>query len=202
MRKIRLFTLLVPVLLAVAPLHASAIFQFDEIGNFSYSLNNGLTFAGLPNGTLQLDNTGSGIPGEVLYYNLTPVLNGFMLSNGDVPVGAFGGGIIGDLRFTDLAGQTSGSETCVTGSLSCYMIFYVFDSNGLPADVGKISTAFLTTQVPGTVLGGSGNFTYTVGALTYDGTIVPEPKPISMVVLGLLAFAFLHVCRKAITITT
>ena len=139
------------------------------------------------------------VGGNVLVYNLTPALDPFEMLNGDVPIGGTVG-LIGDLRFTDNHGDTTGDETCSSmGTVQCLMIFYVFDSEGNPADVGPISTSFLTTQTPGTVFGSNGWFTYTAGGdlFTYDGSIVPEPVPAVMLTFGLAAFFFIHKRSKA-----
>jgi hypothetical protein len=134
--------------------------------------------------------------GNVLVYNLSPAFSPNDMQNGDVPIGGTSG-LIGDLRFTDTGGDLTGTDAC--GSVPCLMIFYVFDSEGNPADVGPISTSFLTTQTPGTVLGSNGWFTYTAGGdlFTYDGTIVPEPVPAVMLTFGLAAFFFIHKRSKA-----
>ena len=189
MTKTCLFALLIGLLaMNVAPLHAGVIFQFDEVGDLAYSLS-GAPFVPMADGVLEPDPT-DGVAGDALVFNLTSELDTFDLFNGDVPIG----GLAGDLRFTDPGGATTGSETC--GTVQCLMIFYVFDSNGLPADVGNISTSFLTTQTPGAVLG-DGQFSYQAGVLTYDGTIVPEPAPAVMLLFGLAAFALLRKRSKA-----
>jgi hypothetical protein len=182
--------------IGVAPLHAGIIFQFDELGDIQYSLN-GNPYVALPNGVAEADPT-LAVGGNVLVYNLTPALDPFEMLNGDVPIGGTVG-LIGDLRFTDNNGDTTGDETCSSmGTVQCLMIFYVFDSEGNPADVGPISTSFLATQTPGTVLGTNGWFTYTAGnLLTYDGTIVPEPAPAMMLLFGTAAFFFIHKRSKA-----
>jgi hypothetical protein len=199
MTKIRLLILMAGITLGIAPLHASVIFQFDELGTFSYSTDNGSTFNSLPNGTLAPDITGSGIASNVLYYDLTQLLNSFVLLNGDVPIAGFKGGIAGDLRFTDTQGSLSGSETCVVGTESCYLIYYAFDNNGYPADVGPISTSFLTTQTPGAAQDATGKFAYTAGVLTYDGTLtlVPEPATIALSLFGIGGLALLGLRQKA-----
>jgi hypothetical protein len=197
MTKIRLFALLIGVFAAMtAPLHAGVIFQFDELGNFAWSQGGG-PYVPLADGLLEPDPT-DGVTGDALVFDLTSELDTFELFNGDVPISGFGG-LAGDLRFTNSGGALTGSETC--GAAQCLMIFYVFDSDGLPADVGNISTSFLTTQTPGAVLGDgqfSYSFAYEAGVLTYDGTIVPEPAPALMLLFGLAAFAFLRKRQKAI----
>jgi MYXO-CTERM domain-containing protein len=81
------------------------------------------------------------------------------------------------------------------------MIYYVFDNNGLPADVGNIPTTFLTTQTPGTTLVSGqfsySDFRYTAGVLMYDGTVVPEPGTAAMALAGLGALAFIRSRSKA-----
>jgi hypothetical protein len=201
MDRVRLIALLAGVIAMAVPLHAGAIFQFDELGNIADSIAGG-PFVQMPSGTLQFDPTGGvGKPAEVLEYDLTSVLNGKDLIAGDVPIG-FSGGLIGDLRFTDPAGQMSDIEACGTGTgdVECLMIFYVFDNNGLAADVGNISTSFLTTQTPGTSLvqgSFSYSFSYEAGVLAYDGTIVPEPTPAVMLLCGLATFIYLRKRSKA-----
>jgi hypothetical protein len=188
MTKIRLLVLLIGVLAAgVTPLHAGLIFQFDEVGDLSYSLSGG-PYVSMPNGVVELDPTG-GIAGNVLVYDLTSPITGLVFFNGDVPIGG-AAGLAGDLRFTDSAGPLTSSETC-GGDTQCLMIYYVFDNNGLAADVGSVSTSFLTSQTPGTSLD-PGAFTYTAGVLTYDGTIVPEPTPAIMMLLGLSGFVIVR----------
>ena len=170
------------IALCAAPLRGDTTFRFDELGNLSVSLGGG-PFLAQPDGTLEADPTG-GVAGDVLVYNLTSELSGFSFFNGDVPIGG-SGSIVGDLRFTDQNGSLTGSEVC-GGAVECLMIFYVFDSNGLPADVGPISTSFLTTQTPGASVNSAGAFSYSPGVLSYDGTIVPKaPEPSSVVLLGL-----------------
>jgi hypothetical protein len=194
MTKFRVLVLLVGALATcVAPLHATLIFQFDEIGDLAYSLS-GAPYVPMADGVVEPDPTGN-ITGGVLVYNLTPELTSYDLFNGDAPISGFGG-LAGDLRFTDPAGDLTGSEAC--GTTQCLMVFYVFDSNGLAADIGPVSTSFLTTQVPGAALS-AGQFSYPVGALAYDGTInsVPEPAPAAMLLFSLAAFAFLHKRSKA-----
>ena len=190
MGRLRLLAVLTGFLALAVPSNAGVLFQFDELGNLGFSLNSG-PFTPMPNGVVAPDPT-AGVSGNVLIYDLTSELNTFSLLTGDVPVGpAVGGGIIGDLRFTDPAGQLTGNETC--GTVECLMIFYVFDSNGLPADVGFISTNFLTTQTPGTLLGSGtlpNSFLYTAGVLSYQGTIVPEPAPAVMFLFGLITLAY------------
>ena len=134
-----------------------------------------------------------GVGGNVLVYNLTPVLTSFDLLNGDVPISG-ASGLIGDLRFTDTNGDLTGTDTC--GTVQCLLIFYVFDSEGLPADVGPVSTSFLVSQTPGTSLS-NGLFTYPAGVVTYDGSIVPEPTPVFMLTFGMAAFLFIHKRSKA-----
>jgi hypothetical protein len=192
MSKIRLLVLFSTILAGgIAPLHADAIFEFNESGNLGFILNGG-QYVTLPEGIVEPDPTGGFTGGDVLVYNLTSELDGFVMFNGDVPIG-LSDGLIGDLRFTDPAGVTTGSETC--GTTQCLMIFYVFDSNGLPADIDP-STAFLQTQTPGTVLN-DGQFSYTAGVVDYQGDIVPEPAPAAMLLSGLAAFALLRKGTKA-----
>jgi hypothetical protein len=192
MNKLRLLLLILGVFaVGSAPLHAGVIFQFDELGNLAYSLS-GAPYVPMANGTLELDPT-LGLNDDVLVYNLTSELTGNNLFNGDVPIEG-SDGIVGDLRFTDSAGATAGSENCLT--TECLLIFYVFDSNGLLADVGPVSTSFLTTQTPGATLS-NGAFSYTAGVLTYDGTIAPEPAPAVMLLLGLAVLVFLQKRPKA-----
>jgi hypothetical protein len=180
MTKFRHLVLIVGVIaLCTAPLHAGIVFQFDELGDLAYSLS-GAPFVPMANGTLEADPT-SGVSGDVLVYNLTPELFTFEMYNGDVPIAGYGG-LAGDLRFTDPSGDLTGNETC--GTVECLMIFYSFVDNGFPADVDPPSTSFLLTQTPGTTLTG-GDFTYTAGVVTYDGTIVPEPAPAAMLLSGL-----------------
>ena len=186
LNKIRLIVILIGVLACVAPLHAGMIFQFDELGDLSYSLS-GAPYVAMPDGSVESDPTG-GFAGNVLVYNLTSQLNGFDLYNGDVPIGGVDG-LAGDLRFTDSAGPLTGHETC-GGATQCLLIFYVFDNNALPADIGNVSTSFLASQTSLSVLN-AGSFTYTAGVLTYDGTIVPEPAPAIMLLFGLAGFVIL-----------
>jgi hypothetical protein len=113
--------------------------------------------------------------------------------NGDVPIGG-ASGLIGDLRFTDSNGDLTGTDAC--GTVQCLMIFYVFDSEGFPADVGPVSTSFLTTQAAGTTLS-NGLFSYGAGVVTYDGTIVPEPASAVMLLFGMAAFFFIHKRSRA-----
>src|SRR5580700_360575 len=142
MTKTCLFALLIGLLAtSVAPLHAGVIFQFDELGDLAYSLN-GAPFIAMADGVLEPDPT-DGVEGDALVFNLTSELDTFEMFNGDVPISGFGG-LAGDMRFTDTAGAVTGSETC--GTTQCLMVFYVFDSAGLAADIGNISTSFLTTQ--------------------------------------------------------
>jgi hypothetical protein len=200
MTKIPLIVLLIALVAAsVAPLHAAPIplpvvFQFDELGDLAYSLS-GAPYVTLADGILESDPTNGFTGGEVLVYNLTSELAGFDLFNGDVPIGS-SGGLAGDLRFTDSAGATTGSETSCGTTTQCLMIFYVFDSYGLPADIGDVSTSFLLTQTPGTTLD-PGQFSYTAGVITYDGTIVPEPAPAVMLLFGLAVLVFLRKRPKA-----
>jgi hypothetical protein len=192
MCKSRLFLLLAGVIsIGAAPLHAGVIFQFDELGDIEYSVS-GNPYVALPNGVVGSDPTG-GVGGNVLVYNLTPVLTSFDLLNGDVPISG-ASGLIGDLRFTDTNGDLTGTDTC--GTVQCLLIFYVFDSEGLPADVGPVSTSFLVSQTPGTSLS-NGLFTYPAGVVTYDGSIVPEPTPVFMLTFGMAAFLFIHKRSKA-----
>jgi len=191
MTKLCLFLLLAGMVsIGVAPLHAGVIFQFDELGDIQYSVS-GNPYVALPNGALEPDKTSS--LGNVLVYNLTPVMNSFDMQNGDVPIGG-ASGLIGDLRFTDPNGDLTGDDTC--GTVQCLMIFYVFDGEGLPADVGPVSTSFLTTQTPATTLS-NGLFSDTAGVVTYDGTIVPEPASAVMLLFGVAAFFFIHKRSKA-----
>lgn len=199
MSKLRLFLLLTGVIsIGVAPLHAGVIFQFDELGDIQYSIS-GNPFVALPD-TVEPDFTG-GVGGNVLVYNLTAAFtqnpqSPLQMLNGDVPIGGTGG-LIGDLRFTDNYGDSSGNDTC-GGAVQCLMIFYVFDSGGNPADVGPVSTSFLATQTAKTTLS-DGSFTYTAGGnlITYDGSIVPEPAPAVMLLFGTVGFFFLHKRSKA-----
>jgi hypothetical protein len=194
MSRFRLFLLLVGTIsIGLSPLHAGVIFQFDELGDIQYSIS-GNPYVALTNGVVESDPTG-GVGGHVLVYNLTPALDPFEMLNGDVPIGA-NSGLIGDLRFTDNFGDRTGEDTC--GTVQCLMIFYVFDSLGKPADVGSVSTSFLTPQTARTVLG-SGSFTYTPDdSLFFDGSIVaPEPAPVAMLTFGMAAFFFLHKRSKA-----
>lgn len=193
MTRIRLFVLLGVLLAAsVIPSHAGVIFQFNELGDLAYSLS-GAPYVPMTNGVLEADPTG-GVSGDVVVFNLTSELATFDLFNGDAPIGGFGS-LVGDLRFTDPSGDTTGSETC--GAIECLMIFYVFDSEGNPADVGgSVSTSFLTTQTPMVQLNAN-QFSYPAGVITYDGTIVPEPAPPIMLIFGLAALAFLRQRLKA-----
>jgi len=195
MTTLRLFLLLVGAIsIGVAPLHAGIIFEFNELGDIQYSLN-GNPYVALPNGVLQADPTGA-VAGNVLVYNLSPAFGSNDMQNGDVPIGGTSG-LIGDLRFTTTGGPLTETDAC-SGSVPCLMVFYVFDSDGNPADVGPISTSFLTTQTPGTVLSSNGSFSYTADELfTYDGTIVPEPAPAMMLLFGTAAFFFIHKRSKA-----
>lgn len=195
--KTRLLVLLMAVLATgIEPVHAGVIFQFDELGNLAYSLS-GAPYVPMANGILERDPTG-GVSGDALIYNLTSELNTFQMFNGDVPIGNPVGGLAADLRFTDPGGDRLGSETC--GTTQCLMIFYVFDNNGLPADVGSVSSSF--PQTPAVFLGSgpfSYSFSYEAGVLNYDGTIVPEPAPFIMLLFGLAGFVLL---RKRSKVTT
>ena len=194
MRSIHLFLLLASLMvISVRPAHASEVFQFDESGDISYSVSGG-PFIPMPAGILESDFT-HGVSGDVLVYDLTSELVGFDMSNGDDPIGG-DGGLVGDLRFTDSSGALNGNEYC-SETQQCLMIFYVFDDDGLPADVGDISTDFLTTQKPSTTLE-NGKFTLEDDPITYEGTIAPEPPPYSLIVMGLGGFALLGCrCRAA-----
>jgi hypothetical protein len=192
MTKLGLFLLLAGVIsIGVAPLHASVIFRFDELGDIGYSVS-GNPYVALPEGAVESDPT-NGVGGNVLVYNLTPVLTSFDMLNGDVPIEGTSG-LIGDLRFTDPNGDVTGTDAC--GTVQCLMIFYVFDSEGHPADVGPVSTSFVTVQSIGTTLS-NGLFSYTAGVVTYDGTIVPEPATAVMLLFGMAAFFFIHKRLKA-----
>jgi hypothetical protein len=179
------------LLLGIAPLRAAPLdpllITFDEWGHASYSLNGGVTFTLLPQGVVESDPT-KGFNGNVLVYNLQPAFTAASISStfsGDVPIAAFGGGSLSDdLRFTDAAGDRTGTNVPL-------MIFYSFDSLGAPADVGNISTAFLYTQTPVTTEAANGSFIYDSsgglgGSVMYDGqSDVPEPASVSMFLLGL-----------------
>jgi PEP-CTERM motif len=173
------------VAMCSAPFHAAGILQFDELGNLFYSVGGG-PFVAEPGGTLQADPSGA-VAGDVLVYNLTSELTGFELINGDNPIGGYGG-IAGDLRFTDGSGDLTGDEICGTGvgQTTCYMTYYVFVDNGLPADVDPPSLSFLLTQTPATTLN-QGQFSLLEGSMVvYDGTIVPEPATAAMLMSGLV----------------
>jgi hypothetical protein len=199
------FSVLVFALMAVGivPLHAGVIFQFNEFGTFSYSLNGGTTYTSLPSGILEADPTSaeSHIT-DALVFDLTSVLNGIVLYNGDAPIGGFSGGISDDLRFTTTGGGLTGNEVCAIGSVECLMVYYSFDSLGSPADVGNISTSFLTTQTTAATEAANGSFSYNAGLPTYDGSsdvVAPEPVPAAMLLLGLGSFGFLAWRRNATT---
>jgi len=194
MTKLCLFLLLAGVIsIGVTPLHAGIIFQFDELGDIQYS-ENGNPYVALPQGVAATDPSGA-VGGKVLVYNLSLAFGTNDMENGDVPIGGTDG-LIGDLRFTTTGGALTETDAC--GSVPCFMVFYVFDSEGNPADVGPISTSFLTTQTPGATLGSNGSFSYTADELfTYDGTIVPEPAPAAMLTFGMAAFFFMHKRSKA-----
>jgi hypothetical protein len=191
MIKLCLFLLLAGLIsIGVTPLHAGIIFQFDELGDIQYSAS-GNPYVALPQGVAGPDPS-LAVGGKVLVYNLSLAFGSADMQNGDVPISGTGGGLIGDLRFTDSSGGVDGC-----GTVQCDMIFYVFDSEGLPADVGPISTSFLATQTPGTTLS-NGLFAYTADELiTYDGTIVPEPAPVVMLLFGTAGFFFIHKRSKA-----
>jgi len=196
MRFFRLCVLLPGLLLAgIAPLHAGSvglIFDFNEFGVATYSTNGGTTFTALPAGTLVPDNTGSGIAGNVLEYNFSAALGGLFLNNGDAPIAGLGGaGLVGDLRFTDAAGVLTGTDANL-------MIFYSFDGLGAPADVGPISTVFLTSQTPVTSELSNGAFTFTSGGVvTYNGSEIPEPFSASLLLVGLVTLGFIAIRRDA-----
>jgi hypothetical protein len=197
MTKLRLFLLLAGVIsIGVVPLHAGmmtgVVFQFDELGDIQYSIG-GNPYVVLPNDSVVESDFTNGVAGNVLVYNLTSVMNTYEMQNGDVPIGG-ASGLIGDLRFTDANGDLTGDDAC--GTVECLMIFYVFDSEGHSADVGPVSTSFLTIQTPGTTVS-NGLFSYPAGVVTYDGTIVPEPAPAVMLLFGMAAFFFIHKRSKA-----
>jgi hypothetical protein len=193
MTQLRILVLLILVIaIGAVPASASMIFNFDESGDIEYSLNSGAWVPMTP-GVLEADPTGGVTGRNVLVYNLTSGLDTYTMYNGDVPVDVSSGSLIADLRFTDQNGPVTGTETC-GGTVECLMIFYVFDNNGLPADVGPISTSFLTTENPATTLE-SDTFTYTAGVITYEGTIVPEPAPAAMLFCGAALLALLSIAR-------
>jgi hypothetical protein len=196
----RLFVGVLGLLLAgIAPLHASLIFDFDESGHASYSTN-GVNFTSLPAGTLMTDNTGANIPGhpDALFYNLSAALGANLLKSGDLPIGAIGGGLSDDLRFTNGSGALDGSYDAY------YLVYYSFDGLGALADVGSILPSNLN-PTPVTTERADGTFTYTADFLvTYNGisdapeTTVPEPASVSMFLLGLGAIGFGTLRRKSI----
>jgi hypothetical protein len=202
MPKLRLFLLLAVVFsIGAAPLRAGVIFQFDELGDISYSIG-GSPYVALPNGVVKPDFTG-GVASynvSVLVYNLTAALASKDMMNGDVPIEGTDG-LVGDLRFTDANADSTRDDAC-SSTVQCFMIFYVFDSNGNAADVGPVSTSFLWTQTVGTELATSTTFSYTAGnLLTYNGSITtpaiifnvtPEPAPAVMLLFGAAAFLFIH----------
>jgi len=62
-------------------------------------------------------------------------------------------------------------QAFLTGTDANLMIFYSFDGLGAPADVGPISTVFLTSQTPVTSELSNGAFTFTSGGVvTYNGS--------------------------------
>jgi PEP-CTERM motif len=80
------------------------------------------------------------------------------------------------------------------------MIFYSFDSNGAPADVGPLSVSATTAFA---IENANGSFHFVVpppGTNIYDGvsSAVPEPSTWAMMLLGFagLGFAFRHSRRK------
>ena len=206
MNMVRLFVAGLGLLLAgMMPLHATLIFQFDEFGNGSYSIDGGVVYE-MP-GALVIDPTSSGY-GEVLYYNLAPGLIQYNilhlgsvppLYSGDVPIGKVGGGLSDDLRFTDATGNLASTNPAT------WLIFYSFDSLGALAHVGPILPSDLTTPSPA-AFQTSGGFTYSVnylrGGFTYNGIsgdiTSPEPASVSMFLLGLGALGYGALRRKSI----
>jgi hypothetical protein len=95
-----------------------------------------------------------------------------------------------------------GSSTeCPTTACANRLIFYSFDSNGAPADVGPMTvtaTTFFATEHA------DGTFSFPVpppGVNVYDGTssgAVPEPSTWAMILIGFagLGFAFRQSRRK------
>jgi hypothetical protein len=176
------------LLVGMAPLHASLVVDFNQLGNLVYSGFN----QGAITGYLGPDFTNSGITSNVLFYNLSPALNGSFLFNGDVPIYQ-GTTLVADLRFTDAAGNL----TYLTGQQDAYlMIFY---SNTLPpASDLKVGSTYVTVQ-----LNADGTFSYLGGQVMYDGVLAPpvppaspEPASVSLFLLGLGALGFRALRRK------
>jgi hypothetical protein len=159
--------------IAVAPLHAGFIMNFDENGNGTISINGGpfQTF----NGSLIPDPTST--LGNVLAWQFAPL--GITFNEGDGLILDPGGAPSDELRFTNSQGGLSG------GFVGNILIFYSSDtSGGLLADTGLAGnpSAIDATE------DATGHFTYIPSPNTYNGFSGAVPEPAMIIPLGLALF--------------
>jgi len=170
-------------------------FSFDENGNGVFTINGGPNTA--LQGVLSPDPSGSGIPMALTYF-----LPGGTVANGDVLVSSATESLSDVIRFTDAAGN-------LTGTTADRMIYY---SDVTPGDV---ETALADTPAPPINLGSGASATATEtgpeGGSTLQGflynpdssnayfgvsdspTVTPEPS--SLILLGsslLVLWRFRH----------
>jgi hypothetical protein len=178
-------------LLSVSQPASAFTLTFDEFGNCSSSV-------GSCSSTVAPDPSVNPLTaGNVLIYTLPS-----LTFSGNVNILDPDGVTISDrLRFIDPAGS---STACLSGSgTACAnrMIFYSFDSNGAPADVGPLSVSATTAFA---IENANGSFHFVVpppGTNIYDGVstgAVPEPSTWAMMLIGFagLGFAFRQSRRK------
>jgi hypothetical protein len=183
------------VMLAVAPLaHAAFIFNFDENGNGSISINGG-AFGSLA-GSLIDDPSQAGVQLVLTYFlpaAVTPVGNGTVQVLEPVT-----GGLSDAIRFTDANGL-------LTGGTADRMIFYSDNTDGGTdlADTGF--PANLTSGAQGGPIfetGPEGNNTFQFvagGPNIYNGVSdasVPEPGTLFLLGIGLISFLARPVRRR------
>jgi hypothetical protein len=160
---------------------------FDEFGNCS---SGGVTCAH----TVEPDPSQNPLTsGNVLVFTLPS-----LTFTGNVNILDPTGAVSDRLRW--IAPDGSSTE-CPTSACANRLIFYSFDSNGAPADVGPMTvtaTTFTATEHA------DGTFSFPVpppGVNVYDGTssgAVPEPSTWAMILIGFagLGFAFRQSRRK------
>ena len=160
--------------LALAPARAFTI-SFDESGGCTV-----ISGTGSCTSTTDTDPTHL-VSGNVLIFSLPsggstdfPVFSGTVgFTDPNNPT------IISDaLRFYDSADPT---KVCPPGTTACAdkMIFYSFDSNNLPADVGPLSTSVSFDATFSENPNGSIVFNTPNGVNHYDGTSAAVPAPIA-----------------------
>ncbi len=180
------------VMLAVAQLaHAAFIFNFDENGNGSISINGG-AFTPLP-GVLADDPSQAGVQLVLTYFlpaAATPV------GNGTVQVLEPTGGLTDAIRFTDANGA-------LTGGTADRMIFYSDNAEGVDALADTGFPANLTSGAQGgpvTEVGTEGHNTFQFvasGPNIYNGVSdAPEPGTLFLLGMGLISLLARPMTRR------